>query len=52
MKRDRRGRATSIHAPDIAWIIENTGRFGAEIFLTREEAEAALKKREDCNEAD
>lgn len=48
-----RGRATSIHAPDIVWIIENTDRFGTEIFLTREEAESALKKMEEADhEAD
>ena len=48
-----RGLAYSFRAPDIAWIIENTERFGREIFLTREEAEAALKKMEEAdNEAD
>lgn len=47
-----RGRVTDIEAPDITWIIENTERFGKEIFLTREEAEAALKKREATNETD
>lgn len=48
-----RGRVTCIDAPDIVWIIENMERFGTEIFLTREEAEAALKKREETdNEAD
>ena len=34
-----RGRLTDIATPDIAWIIENTERFGKEIFLTREEAD-------------
>lgn len=42
-----RGRVTDIATPDIAWIIENTERFGKEIFLTREEAEVAMKKREE-----
>ena len=47
-----KGRPYNFEAPDIAWIIENMERFGKEIFLTREEAEAALKKREEAdNEA-
>lgn len=46
-----RGRTYSFEAPDIAWIIENTERFGKEIFLTREEDEAAPKKREEADNA-
>lgn len=42
-----RGRVTDIATPDIAWIIENKERFGNEIFLNREEAEVAMKKREE-----
>ena len=38
---------TDIATPYIAWIIENTERFGKEIFLTREEAEVAMKKMEE-----
>ena len=45
-----RGRAYSFKALDITWIIENTERFGREIFLTREEAEVALKKREEADD--
>lgn len=35
---------------ELAWIIENRELFGREIFLNREEAKAALKKREADNE--
>uniref|UniRef100_A0AAU8B5J1 Uncharacterized protein n=1 Tax=Dulem virus 33 TaxID=3145751 RepID=A0AAU8B5J1_9CAUD len=39
-----KGFVTSFEAPDIEWIIEETKYFGKEIFLTRDEAEAALKE--------
>ncbi len=35
----------SFVAPDIAWIVEHTNDFGKTVFLTREEAEKALKER-------
>ena len=48
-----KGMVYSFEAPDIAWIIESADQFGKTVFLTREEAEAALKMREDAdNEAD
>lgn len=40
------GRVYSVKAPDITWIVKNMERFGREIFLTREEAEAALRELE------
>lgn len=46
-----RGRAYNFKAPDITWIIENTERFGREIFLAHEEADAALKKRGEADNA-
>lgn len=40
-----KGHVTYLKAPDIEWIFENREIFGKEIFLTREEAEKALKER-------
>lgn len=40
-----KGQITYLKAPDLEWIVENKGLFGKEIFLTREEAEKALKER-------
>ena len=40
-----KGRIKSFNAPDIYWIIEKKELFGKELFLTREEAEQALKER-------
>lgn len=43
----------AVDAPGIEWIYKNRELFGKEFFLTREEAEAALKKREEAdNEVD
>ena len=42
-----KGHITYLKAPDLEWIFENREIFGKEIFLTREEAERALKERED-----
>ena len=41
-----KGHITYLKAPDLEWIFENRKIFGKEIFLTREEAERALKERE------
>lgn len=41
-----KGHITYLKAPDLEWIFENRELFGKEIFLTREEAEKALKERE------
>ena len=41
-----KGHITYLKAPDPEWIFENREIFGKEIFLTREEAERALKERE------
>ena len=41
-----KGHITYLKAPDLEWIVENRELFGKEIFLTREEAEKALKERE------
>ena len=41
-----KGHITYLKAPDLEWIFENREIFGKEIFLTREEAERALKGRE------
>lgn len=41
-----KGHVTYLKAPDLEWIFENREIFGKEIFLTREEAERALKERE------
>ena len=41
-----KGHITYLKAPDLEWIFENREIFGKEIFLTREEAEQALKERE------
>lgn len=41
-----KGHITYLKAPDLEWIFENREIFGKEIFLTREEAEKALKERE------
>ena len=41
-----KGHIAYLKAPDLAWIVENRELFGKEIFLTREEAEKALKERE------
>ena len=41
-----KGHITYLKAPDLAWIVENRELFGKEIFITREEAEKALKERE------
>ena len=40
-----KGRIKSFNAPDTYWIIEKKELFGKELFLTREEAEQALKER-------
>ena len=40
-----KGHVTHLKAPDLEWIFENREIFGKEIFLTREEAEKALKER-------
>lgn len=40
-----KGHITYLKAPDLEWIFENRKIFGKEIFLTREEAEQALKER-------
>ena len=42
-----KGHITYLKAPDLEWIFENREIFGKEIFLTREEAERALKERKD-----
>lgn len=39
-----KGMVYSFEAPDIAWIIESADQFGKTVFLTREEAEAAMKR--------
>ena len=39
-----KGHITYLKAPDLEWIFENREIFGKEIFLTREEAEQALKE--------
>ena len=39
-----KGYITYLVAPDLEWIFENREIFGKEIFLTREEAEQALKE--------
>ena len=39
-----KGQITYLRAPDLEWIVENKEIFGKEIFLTREEAERALKE--------
>ena len=41
-----KGQITNLKAPDLIWIVENKELFGKEIFLTREEAEKAIKERE------
>ena len=41
-----KGHITYLEAPNLEWIVENRKLFGKEIFLTREEAEKALKERE------
>ena len=41
-----KGHITHLKAPDLEWIVENRELFGKEIFLTREEAEKALKEHE------
>ena len=41
-----KGHITYLKAPDLEWIFENREIFGKEIFLNREEAERALKERE------
>ena len=41
-----KGHITYLKAPDLEWIFENRENFGKEIFLAREEAERALKERE------
>ena len=41
-----KGHIAYLKAPDLEWIFENREIFGKEIFLTREEAEQALKERE------
>ena len=40
-----KGHITYLKAPDFEWIFENREIFGKDIFLTREEAEQALKER-------
>ena len=40
-----KGQIAYLKAPDLEWIFENREIFGKEIFLTREEAERALKGR-------
>lgn len=39
-----KGHITYLKAPDLEWVFENRKIFGKEIFLTREEAEKALKE--------
>ena len=41
-----KGHITYLKAPDLEWIFENREIFEKEIFPTREEAEKALKERE------
>ena len=41
-----KGHIIYLKAPDLEWIFENREIFGKSIFLTREEAERALKERE------
>ena len=41
-----KGHITYLKAHDLEWIFENREIFGKEIFLTREEAERALKECE------
>ena len=41
-----KGHITHLKAPDLEWIFENREILGKEIFLTSEEAERALKERE------
>ena len=41
-----KGQIADLRAPDLEWIVENREIFGKEIFLTRKEAERALKERE------
>ena len=41
-----KGHITYFEAPDLAWIVENRELFGKEIFFSGEEAEKALKERE------
>ena len=41
-----KGHITYLKAPDLEWIFENREIFGKDIFITREEAERALKERE------
>ena len=41
-----KGHITYLKAPDLEWIFENREIFGKSIFLTREDAERALKERE------
>ena len=41
-----KGHITYLKAPDLEWIFENREIFEKEIFPTREEAERALKERE------
>ena len=45
-----KGHITYLKAPDLEWIFENREKFGKEIFLTREEAEKAIKERESNGE--
>lgn len=40
-----KGYITYLVAPDLEWIFENREKFGKEIFLTREEAEKAIKEQ-------
>ena len=42
-----KGHIKSFEVPDLAWVVEYREFFGKEIFLTREEAEQALKERAD-----
>ena len=42
-----KGHITYLKAPDLEWIFENREIFEKEIFLTREEAERALKEWKD-----
>ena len=42
-----KGHITYLKAPDLEWIFENRESFGKEIFLTREEAERALRECKD-----
>ena len=41
-----KGQITYLKAPDLEWIVENRELFGKEIFFSGEEAEKALKERE------